>query len=197
MIHITGARYLRLFLAFLCFAPLAPPSHAADTINIVLLPDLYQCHHVGADIAISERSSIGVLGSYECKSDRPTYGDSNGSVDNTFTRVLFPWRHFRRDVFGNGPFVQFMLGTEESKFRSDAGSRADVRFIDLGLHAGYQWHWDSGFNISALIGLAVLVRSSLDKEIAATESRKVIDFLDKNTKTNAHPGAGVIFGWSF
>jgi len=93
--------------------------------------------------------------------------------------------------------MQTMVGVESSRFKSETGSNADVTFVDLTFHGGYQWLWGSGFNVSALVGVAYLKKYSVDKNISKNESNDVIEFLDKNTKSNMHVGTGVIFGWAF
>ncbi|MDX2464995.1 MAG: hypothetical protein QNK31_10875 [Porticoccus sp.] len=169
-----------------------------DTINILVLPDYINCHdHYGFELGTSENSTLGILGSFKCNSDRPTYGGSNSKVSTAFSRIFVPWRYSFDGAFRDGYFVQAMVGRESSEFKSVAGSSADVTFIDLTFHGGYQWFWGNGFNVSALGGVAYLKKTSLDKNIVPGEGGDVVDFLDTNTDTNAHFGLGVIFGWVF
>lgn len=172
-------------------------SHSEESINIVVLPETYDCHQVGAEFKVTKNSTLGVLGVVSCDSDRPTYGSSNNNVKNSFSRVLIPWRYSMGGAFENGYFVQSMIGMEAHEFRSTQGSRSDVSFVDLTLHGGYQWFWSNGFNVSALGGVNVLVKSSSDEHIVQNERTDVVDFIDKNTKSNIHPGLGVILGWKF
>ena len=179
-----------VFQSSLCFSK--------ESFNVTLIPDLFNCHHhFGLEFAISENNTLGIIGTDKCTSDRPTYGDSNNKVDNTFNRIFIPWRYSFNGVFRDGYFIQTMIGMEKSRFKSEAGSRADVTFHDLTFHGGYQWFWDSGINVSALAGVAILKRSSLTKNIVPDETDDVVKFLDKNTKSNEHIGVGVIFGWAF
>ncbi len=169
-----------------------------DSINLIVIPDLNNCHHhFGFELPILENSTLGLLGSIKCKSDRPTYGDSNSKVNTAFSRIFIPWRYSFHGAFNDGYFIQTMVGVENSEFTSEAGSSADVTFIDLTLHGGYQWFWGNGFNVSALAGVAYLKEINLDKNITQNESSDVTEFLDKNTKSNVHIGIGVIFGWLF
>ena len=187
--------YLLSFLYLVCQSSLC---FSKESLNVTLVPDFFNCHHhFGFDLAINENNTLGIMGTDKCTSDRPTYGDSNNKVDNTFNRIFIPWRYSLKGAFRDGYFVQTMVGVEKSRFKSEAGSRADVTFIDLTFHGGYQWFWDSGFNVSALAGVAILRRNSLTKNIASNENVDVIKFLDKNTKSNEHIGVGVIFGWAF
>jgi hypothetical protein len=184
-------------LAFVLLMVQTPLCLSKDVLNVVLLPDPFKCHQLGVDFAITENSTLGIIGAKECKSDRPTYGSSNSNVDNTFSRILIPWRYSTEGAFNDGYFMQAVFGAEKSEFRSDAGSTADVTFADIGFYGGYQWFWSNGFNVSALVGVAFLAKRSLDKNIVPSESGDVVEFLDKNTRTNAHPGIGIILGWSF
>jgi hypothetical protein len=179
---------------------LSSPCLSADWINVILLPDSFDsfdCHQPGVEFKVADRSSVGILGRFDCDTDRATYGSSNDSVSNTFSRVLIPWRYSRKGTFKDGTLIEVLVGAERSKFRSDLGSMADVTFMDLGLYYGYQWFWDSGFNISAMAGVAYLVETSSSKEIAQNETSDVIDYLNKNTETNVHGGLGIIIGWTF
>ena len=183
---------LLLFQSSLCLS--------ADSINVVLMPDSFnsfKCHHPGIEFKISQTSTLGVFGRLDCESDRSTYGDTNDDVTNTFSRIFVPWRYSKGGAFKNGSFIQTLIGIEKSKFRSVLGSKADVTFVDFAFHYGYQWFWENGFNISVLGGVAYLVKTSSDKDITQNESDDVIGFLDKNTKTNIHPGAGITIGWKF
>lgn len=73
----------------------------------------------------------------------------------------------------------------------------NVSFIDTGVLFGYQWFWRNGFNISGLIGVAHLMRNSLDQNISPNESNSVSDYLDQQTSTNNHIGGGMFLGWVF
>ena len=168
----------------------------AGEYNILLLPAPY-CSQAGVEKKTSENLSIGIIGRLNCHSERPTYGDKNNEVDSKFSRALFPLKYSFNGTYSSGPFVQGAAGVEESEFKSDAGSSADVTYIDLAVHGGYQWYFSSGFDISILGGIAHLQEVSSSKQIFAGESTSVEDFLNKNTETNTHFGAGVILGWSF
>lgn len=187
-------KYL-LVLAILMFQ--TPLCFSKDALNVVVLPDPFGCHQLGIDYALTESSTLGIIGTNECRSDRPTYGSSNNQVNNTFSRILIPWRYSMRGAFNNGYFAQAMIGVEKSNFRSTAGSSAGVTFADAGFHVGYQWFWKSGFNVSVLGGVAFLAKISANKDIVPSESNGVVEFFDKNTKDNVHPGVGIVFGWSF
>jgi len=189
---------LMCLFSFLCLIFQASSCFSKDSINISLIPDFFNCHHhFGLEFSIHENSTLGIIGTNKCTSDRPTYGDSNSKVNNTFSRIFIPWRYSMKGAFKDGYFIQTMIGIENSKFKSETGSSADVTFIDLTLHGGYQWFWGNGFNVSALAGVAFLKKTNLTKNIVSNESDDVVDFLDKNTKSNAHIGVGVIFGWAF
>jgi len=188
-VRLLSCFYL-MFQTSLCFSE--------DSINFIVVPDLFNCHHhFGFELEILENSTLGILGSAKCKSDRPTYGDPNSKVNTEFSRIFIPWRYSFLGAFKDGYFIQTMVGVENSEFTSEAGSSADVTFIDLTFHGGYQWFWRGGFNVSALAGVAYLKESSLDINIVQNESSDVAEFLDKNTKSNVHIGIGVIFGWLF
>lgn len=183
---------------FLIFASHSSSSFSQNTINFIILPDpLYTVHHIGFEMAVTEKSRLGMLTAYKRDSDRPTYGESNDDVTNTFSRLLIPWIYSKNGAWENGFIVTGLVGLENDKFKSEAGSRAEATFVNFGLLAGYQWFWGNGFNISAMAGGALLVESRSEKDIIAGESRDVIDYLDKNTKTNTHFSAGVILGWAF
>ena len=189
LLYLFSFLYL-VFQSSLCFSK--------ESFNVTLIPDFFNCHHhFGLEFAISKNNTLGIIGTDKCTSDRPTYGDSNNKVDNTFNRIFIPWRYSLKGVFRDGYFIQAMIGMEKSRFKSEAGSRADVTFYDLIFHGGYQWFWDSGFNVSALAGVTILKRNKLTKNIASNETDDVVKFLDKNTKSNEHIGVGVIFGWAF
>lgn len=173
---------------------------AEGTVNFTLLPDSvnsFDCHQPGAEFRISKTSTLAVFGRLNCHTDRSTYGETNDDVSNTFGRVFVPWRYAPGGAFKNGPFYQALIGVEKSKFRSISGSRADVTFVDLAAHYGYQWYWRGGFNLSVLGGIAYLVETDSEQAIAPGETNEVIDYLDKNTKTNVHLGAGILLGWLF
>ena len=52
-------------------------------------------------------------------------------------------------------------------------------------------------NISTIAGGALLFKNNSDKNILPGESNEVVDYFDKNIKTNIHLGFGIIFGWAF
>ncbi len=181
-----------LFQSSLCLS--------AGSINVVFLPDSvnsFKCHQPGVEFKITQYSTLGVLGILDCKSHRSTYGDTNDDVTNTFGRILIPWRYSKGGAFKDGSFMQVVVGMEKSKFKSELGSKADITFADFGFHYGYQWFWANGFNVSAMAGVAYLVESNSKKDIVQNENSDVVDFLDRNTKTNIHGGAGFIIGWTF
>lgn len=173
---------------------------SADFINIIFLPDFsnsFECSEPGVEFKVTDNSTIGILGTFDCDSIRPTYGSTNDQVSNTFSRGLVPWRYSWKGAFTDGAFIQALIGVEKSKFRSDLGSTANVTFIDLGAHFGYQWFWKNGFNISVLGGIAYLVETSSDQKLEPGESQDIIDYLDKNTDSNVHGAFGAIIGWKF
>jgi hypothetical protein len=173
-------------------------SFSQNTINFIILPDpLYAVHHIGFEMAVTEKSRLGMLAAYKRDSDRPTYGESNDDVTNTFSRILIPWIYSKNGAWEDGFILTGLVGLEKDKFKSEAGSRAEATFVNFGLLAGYQWFWGNGFNISAMAGGALLVESRSEKGIIAGERSEVVDYLDKNTKTNTHFSAGVILGWAF
>jgi len=178
-----------IFSPGLCFSK--------DFLNFTLLPDLFKCHQLGVEFAITEKSTLGLIGRGSCKSDRPTYGKSNDNVRNNFSRILVPWRYSKNGVFTDGYFVQSLVGLERSKFSSELGSSANVTFLNVAFQFGYQWFWSNGLNVSVMGGPAFLVESGSSKNIVINEQDNVVDFLNKNTKTNVHGGAGVIIGWGF
>lgn len=187
-------------LFWLLFLFQSNTSLSAEPFNVAIMPDSinsFKCHQPGVEFKISQTSSLGVFGTLDCKSNRSTYGDTNNDVTNTFSRIFFPWRYSKGGVFKTGSFMQALIGIEKSKFKSVLGSKADVTFVDFAFHYGYQWFWENGFNVSVLGGLAYLVKTNSDKSISANETDDVKNFLDKNTKTNIHPGAGVVIGWKF
>ena len=100
-------------------------------------------------------------------------------------------------MFNDGYFFDVGVGAESNEFRTTAGSTANVSFIDTGGHGGYQWFWDNGLNISALLGVGHLMRDSLDQSISPAESISVKDYLSQQTSVTTHIGFGVIFGWAF
>jgi len=170
---------------------------AGEKFNFVFLPDPFGCHQAGIETGISGNSTLGVLGRVNCGSDRPTYGSANSNVENTFSRILVPWKYSINGVFEDGLFVQALAGLERSKFKSQAGSTADVTFTNLAAHVGYQWYWKNGFNVSVMGGVAYLNKNNSDKNILTGEDKNVISFLNENTKTNIHGGAGIVVGWLF
>ncbi len=168
------------------------------SFNLSILPDpVFNCHQLGFDAAITDKSSLGVLARYQCNSDRPTYGSPNKDVKNTFSRILIPWRYSFNGVFEDGFIMQLSLGMEKSRFKSDLGSEAEVTFMDIVFSVGYQWFWGNGLNVSVIGGPAFLIKNSVNKNLSQNESSDVIKFLDKNTKSNVHAGVGVLLGWSF
>jgi len=171
--------------------------YSSESINLILLPDLSSCHQVGGEIGINENSSLGILGRAGCESNRATYGNENDDVENKFSRILVPWRYSFNGVFKDGYFIQALSGVEKSEFKSTLGSTADVTFATLAVHGGYQWFWSNGFNISLMAGVAYLHEVSSSNRIVSGEEGNVTDFLDKNTKTNIHGGAGFFIGWLF
>lgn len=172
-------------------------SHADKAINMIVLPDLFSCHQIGGEIPMTSKTTVGVLARTGCHTKRPAYGKSNTDVRNTFNRVLIPLRYAKEGVFQDSVFIQTLIGAESHHFRSTLGSRSRVVFAELALHAGYQWFWSSGFNISVLAGVAVLIKNHSKNDVVDTETESVKAFLNKNTATNTHGGAGVIFGWKF
>jgi len=171
--------------------------YSSESNNLILLPDSSSCHQAGIEMAINKHNTLGILGRAGCESDRPTYGSKNDDVENRFGRILVPWRFSFKGVFTDGYFVQALAGLEKSEFKSTLGSSADVTFTNLAAHVGYQWFWRNGFNLSLMGGVAYLHEVSSSKHIVTGEQKSVTDFLDKNTKTNIHGGAGVIVGWLF
>ena len=180
---------LLFFQASLCIAQ--------DSINLYGAPDIItQCHQVGVEAALTKYSTIAVIPSYNC-TNRNTYGPRNDQVTSTFNRVLFPLRYAPNGVFKNGYFIMGILGMEKNEFKSVAGSVANVSFIDTAILFGYQWFWRNGFNISGSLGVAHLIRNSLDQTISSTEINSVSAYLDQQTSTNTHLGGGMFLGWVF
>ena len=178
-----------LFHASLCIAQ--------DSINLYVAPDpTTHCHQFGVEVALSKNSSIGVIPSYNC-ANRNTYGPLNDQVTSNFNRVIVPLRYAPNGIFENGYFLMALIGMEKNEFKSVAGSSANVSFIDTVILFGYQWFWRNGFNISGSIGVAHLMRNSLDQTIAPTESNSVSDYLVQQTSTNTHVGGGMFLGWVF
>lgn len=175
----------------------AQTGRASDFLNVIVLPDPFSCHQAGVEFKVNKNNTLGVLGRLGCDSNRPTYGSKNDDVDNTFSRLLVPWRYSFNESFKNGFFLQAMAGAERSEFKSTLGSTADVTFVNVALYAGYQWFWNNGFNVSALAGRAFLQEVNSSKTIVSAENQAVSDYLDENTKTNNHGGFGVIVGWLF
>lgn len=172
-------------------------SYASDSLNLMLLPDPYGCHQVGVEMGINANSTLGVLGRGSCESDRPTYGAMNEDVENTFSRILVPFRYSFSGVFKDGYFVQGLAGLEKSEFKSSLGSTSNVTFASFAAHGGYQWFWKNGFNISLMGGVAYLQNIETSESIVGGEDSDVVKFLDKNTKANIHGGGGVFMGWLF
>lgn len=171
--------------------------YSSEYKNFILIPDPSSCHQVGVEVSINENSSLGMFGRISCESNRATYGAKNSNVENTFSRILIPWRYSFNGVFTDGYFVQPLAGLENSKFKSTLGSTAEVTFVSLAAYAGYQWFWRNGLNVSLMAGLAYLQEVNSSHDILAGEGSDVSKFLDKNTETNLHGGAGVIVGWLF
>lgn len=179
---------------------LVPPSsfcYSQDVINLVLLPDPFSCHQAGIETVVSDVHRLGLLGVKNCQSDRPTFGNPHKDVDNTFSRLLLPWTYAGKGVWADSFFIKFLPGMESHKFTSRNGSRVEVTFTDIVIQAGYQWFWDNGFNLSLSGGAGYLIRRNLKKDVSSDEDSDVVRFLDKNSKTNIHPGGGVILGWAF
>lgn len=171
--------------------------YSSESINLILLPDAYNCHHAGFEISMNEKSTLGFLGVPGCNSDRPTYGEIDDDVNNDFSRLLVPWRYSPHRAFTTGYFFQAIAGLEKSEFTSTLGSTADVTFANFGGYAGYQWFWRNGFNISVMGGAVYLQELSSSTTLAPGEGNDVREFLDKNTNSNIHGGYGIIFGWLF
>jgi len=171
--------------------------YSSNSINVVVLPDLFGCHQLGGEFELNENNTLGVLGRINCSSDRPTYGAKNDDVENEFSRILVPWRYSFNGIFTDGYFLQTLVGLEKNKFKTTLGSTSKVTFTNLAVHAGYQWFWKNGFNITLLGGIAYLHENNSRTNIVTTEETHVVNFIDKNTKTNIHGGAGVIVGWLF
>ena len=171
--------------------------YSSNSINALVLPDLFGCHQLGGEFGLNDNSTLGALVRINCSSDRPTYGTKDGDVENRFSRILVPWRYSFNGVFADGYFLQGLVGLENSEFKTTLGSTAEVTFTNLAVHAGYQWFWRNGFNIALMGGIAYLHENSSRTNIVTGEENRVVDFIDKNTKTNIHGGAGVIVGWLF
>lgn len=164
--------------------------------NLILLPAPY-CTQGGVEAKINQNSTVGILARFNCLSGRPTYGSKNHNVENNFTRVLVSWKYSFNGVFSKGAFVQGLVGFEQSEFRSAVSSTTEVEFVNLGIYGGYQWFWRNGFNLSLLAGVVYLYELNSGKQINSSETTDVIDFLNKNSESNIHPGAGAIVGWIF
>jgi hypothetical protein len=191
-------KYKIKYAVFLWIALQSPLCFSENSANVIFIPDpLFSAHQLGLEVGVTDKSRVGFIAAYKRDSSRPTYGESNDNVRNTFSRVLLPWIYSKNGAWDDSFFVTGLVGMERDKFKSSLGSRAEVTFVNLGLFAGYQWLWRGGFNISAMAGGALLIKSHSSKDISANENSDVTDYLDKNTKTNIHPGAGIIFGWAF
>lgn len=184
---------LLLLPTSLCFA------RSGELIDIQVFPDpLTHCHQYFVDVALSKNSALEVNGAPECISDRPTfYGSPSVTFTNKFNRAMLAWKYAPQGLFKDGYFVDPQIGVETDEFKTAAGSSANVRFIIIGVHLGYQWFWSNGFNMSAGLGLGHLMRDSLEQSISATESSNGVDFLDQQTRTNTHPGVLWYMGWAF
>lgn len=167
-----------------------------DLINVILVPDPYDCHQTGVETALTNNSRIGILAVIHCATDRPAYGSANNNVRNNFSRILIPWT-FSKAIWTNGYFLKALVGVEEHEFLSAKDSHADVTFTDVSTHLGFQWFWDNGLNVSASFGAAFLFADDVTKNIQNDEGGDVISFMDKNTKSNHHAALGIILGWAF
>lgn len=161
------------------------------------LPDPFSCHQLGIEKTITQQSRLGILAVNNCRSDRPTFGEANNDVKNTFSRILFPFIYAPNGAMKTGKIYLATIGVEQHQFRSDLGSSVDASFFDAGAHIGYQWFWSNGFNITATAGIAILTLTDSKKNIKTNEKSDVVDFLNDNSKTNIHPGAEILLGWSF
>lgn len=171
---------------------------AENSINFSLVPDRsLPCSQLGIDVAISENSTLGIS-PLSCNTDRPAIVMApNSNVRNQVNRIIVPWRYSPRGAFKDGYYFAATVGVESDQFTSTAGSTANVVFFGSSFHTGYQWFWDNGFNITFIISASHLARVSLDRSTSPTESPDVVDFLDRNTRTNTHYSAGPLLGWAF
>jgi len=177
----------------LCFA------RSDEVINFYVSPDpITHCNGYGVDVAITENSTLGIVGIPECISDRPTfYGSSTIKLSNKLNRMFAMWKYSPHGVFEDGYFLYAVVGADNSEFKSAAGSTANVSFIDTGTGVGYHWFWHNGFNVTTALGVAHLIQNSIDKSISSTESVDTVNYLDQQTRTNTHAGVGLFFGWAF
>jgi len=179
------------FQTSLCFAE--------NSINFSIVPDIHSpdCSQLLVDVATSENTSLGIS-PMSCNSDRPAIAMlPNSNVRNQVDRIMVPWRYSPAGVFSDGFYIMAALGVENDRFTSTAGSTANVLFLGSTLHTGYQWFWDNGFNITLIFSASHLARMSLDRTTSPTESPDVVDFLDRNTRTNTHYSVGPLLGWAF
>jgi len=193
--------FMRKFGGYILFCILFLQSSACFSqkkVNVIVLPDpIFFAHHVGIETSMGLNSKLGILAAYKRDSNRPTYGKSNDDVKNNFSRIIIPWTYTKDGAWNDSFFITALIGLENDNYKSNLGSSAEVTFVNFGLLAGYQWYWDSGFNLSVMYGGAILVKSKLRKEVNVGEKNDVIDFFDKNTKSNKHGALGIIVGWVF
>lgn len=192
----VSKKVLVIFIVILIFYSYSAVSYSETSYNLLLLPDPFDCHQVGIEKSITHKTRLGILAVANCDSDRPTYGKANDNVSNSFSRILFPWT-YSSGVWNDGYFTKVLVGVEHHEFESTLGSTANVTFTDISAHFGYQWFWQNGLNVSASLGAAFLYKNSVNRSIDTGETSDVIDFLDKNTKTNQHLALGIILGWAF
>lgn len=167
-----------------------------NSVNLILGPDpITHCDAYGLEVAVTKNSTLGIV-PQSCTT-RPSVGFANDQVTNKFDRIGVNWFYYPQGAINGGYFIGFGTGVENVEYTSVAGSTAKVQFIDAAIGMGYQWMWESGFNIGLTFAIAHLMLNSLDRTTSPTESATVIDFLDRNTSTGTHPGMGVSFGWAF
>jgi hypothetical protein len=183
-------------IVILVFYSYSSISYSGTDYNLLLLPDPFDCHQMGIEKSITNKTRLEILAVANCDSDRPAYGKANDNVSNSFSRILIPWT-YSKSAWRDGYFTKVLVGVEHHEFESTLGSTANVTFTDISAHFGYQWFWQNGLNVSASLGAAYLYKNSLDKTIDTNETSGVVDFLDKNTKTNQHLALGIILGWVF
>lgn len=171
---------------------------AENSINFTFIPSPeYSTHQYGIEIGMTGYSRVGILAADRRDSRRPTYGDDHDQVRNDFHRVLSVWSFTHKGAWQNSFVLTAVAGVENDNFKSTQGSRAEVDFLALGVLAGYQWFWSNGFNMTTIIGRALLIAKNVKKDYVNDEDQDVVAYLNKNTETNNHTGIGFILGWAF
>jgi len=105
---------------------------------------------------------------------------------------------FSASAYENSWFVSGFTGFKKKELTTYRGSESEVNLWRSELIGGYQYHFDFGFSLTGGLSLSTEKALSDETEVAADETSRTVDELDRLTDKRLNEGRFVLMmGWRF